>query len=151
MPFISVTRLRIRSVRYLPSFAPHAFGSLRQARRARGFLGGALTAERRWTFWTVTSWDTEESMRGFMAAAAHAEAMRHLAEWCDEASVAHWVKEDAVLPSLAEADQRMRQIGRPSRVKAPSPRHADLSYAPPRRAGTFPVQPAKPELRPTKL
>jgi hypothetical protein len=144
MPLISVTRLRVRSLRFLPSFAPYAFRSLRRARQAPGFLGGSLTAERRWTFWTVTAWDGEPSMRAFMASGDHASAMARLPDWCDEASVAHWGQADAILPSLVEADQRMRQGGRPSRVKHPSPRHAGLSYAPPRRAGTFPVQPAKP-------
>ncbi|HYP62655.1 MAG TPA: DUF3291 domain-containing protein [Acidocella sp.] len=151
MPLISVTRLRIRSVRFLPLFARQAFLSLRQARQARGFLGGALSAERRWTFWTVTSWDGEASMRAFMVAGSHGAAMTRLAEWCDEASVVHWVQADAILPSLAEADQRMRQIGRPSRVRHPSQFHANLSYEPPRMTRALPIQPARPERRPAKL
>jgi hypothetical protein len=46
MPFISVTRLRIRSIRFLAGFALHALRSLKQVKNANGFRGGALlTAE----------------------------------------------------------------------------------------------------------
>ena len=58
--------------------------------------------------------------------------MPFLMHWCDEASVAHWTQEQAVLPSWEEADKRMRESGRPSKVNYPSPRHAWLQYREPR-------------------
>jgi Domain of unknown function (DUF3291) len=132
MTFVSLTRLRIRSIRFMPLFALHTWQSLRQIRRARGFQTGALLADRDWTFWTMTAWDSEESMRQFMVTGSHKAAMAHLLEWCDEASVAHWTQEQAAVPSWREADRRMRELGRSSKVRNPSPQHATLSFGAPR-------------------
>jgi heme-degrading monooxygenase HmoA len=132
MTFVSLTRLRIRSFRFVPLFALHTWRSLRQIRRARGFQTGAILADRGWTFWTMTVWDSEESMRQFMISGPHKAAMPHLVEWCDEASVAHWTQSETGVPSWIEADRRMREGGRSSKVRNPSPRHATLNFRAPR-------------------
>ncbi|MBS1799948.1 MAG: DUF3291 domain-containing protein [Acidobacteria bacterium] len=134
MAFVSVTRLRIRSVRFMPAFVVYAFRSRQQAREAPGFVTGALLHDREMTFWTMTIWDAQESMRGFMTSGAHKQVMPRLLNWCDEASVVHWSQPEATLPSWAAADARMRATGRPSKVLHPSPRHASLSYREPRTA-----------------
>lgn len=141
MAFISVTRLRIRSIRFLPAFAWHAVRSTRQARIAPGFCGGALLPDRNWTFWTMTAWDTGESMRRYMRNGQHQKAMPYLVNWCDEASVVHWTQDDATLPSWNDADRRMRSEGRASRVRRPSPDHAALAYATPRVFAGAPITP----------
>jgi hypothetical protein len=135
MVFISLTRLRIRSFRFIPLFALHAFRSVRQVKRAPGFLHGALLTDRNWTFWTMTAWDTQENMRRYMTTGSHKTAMPHLLYWCDEASVAHWEQPETSLPSWADADKRMRADGRASKVRNPSPQHASLSYIAPRTTG----------------
>ena len=132
MPFISLTRLRIRSIRFLPFFFIHTTRSMRQVRRAPGFLAGAFLPDKHFTFWTMTAWDSEESMRQFMISGAHKAAMTHLIHWCDEASVTHWTQPESSLPSWQEADRRIRESGRPSKVKHPSPNHASLTYKAPR-------------------
>jgi hypothetical protein len=66
MPFVSITRLRIRSPRFLPLFGLHTFRSIRQVRKAPGCKGGSLLADRSWTFWTMTAWDSQDSMRRYM-------------------------------------------------------------------------------------
>ncbi len=139
MPFISVTRLRIRSVRFLPGFTFHTMRSLRQVKSARGFQKGALLPDRSWTFWTMTAWDSQECMRGYMNAAAHKAAMPRLLDWCDEASVVHWEQTEMDLPSWTEADKRMRAEGRASKVRNPSPQHADLHYRVPRLTRSQPI------------
>jgi hypothetical protein len=140
MIFVSLTRLRIRSFRFVPQFAVHTFRSLQQIRKAPGFHQGALLADRSWTFWTLTAWDSEESMRAFMISGSHKKAMPHLLHWCDEASVAHWTQEETALPSWTEADTRMRQQGRASKVRNPSPQHASLSYRNPRTTVGGPIR-----------
>ncbi len=131
MPLVSVTRLRLRSIRFLPPFVPHAVRSRTQAARAPGFRGGSLLMDRL-AFWTMTAWDRPESMRAYMRDGPHRTAMPRLAAWCDEASVVHWEQEDDALPPWPEAIRRMRAEGRPSRVRHPSPQHEALAFRTPR-------------------
>lgn len=132
MIFVSLTRLRIRSIRFLPQFVVHTLRSRRQIRQASGYQTGSLLADRSWTFWTMTAWDNQESMRRYMISGAHKKAMPYLLEWCDEASVTHWEQADKALPPWHEADRRMRQTGRPSKIHHPSPNQATLQYRVPR-------------------
>jgi hypothetical protein len=129
---VSLTRLRVRSFRFVPLFLFHTFRSLRQVKKAPGFQHGALLADRSWTFWTMTAWDSPESMRQYMTTGSHKRAMPHLLHWCDEASVAHWNQTETTLLSWTEADKRMREGGRASKVQNPSPQHAALRYRAPR-------------------
>ncbi|TXM66937.1 DUF3291 domain-containing protein [Methylobacterium sp. WL120] len=130
MSWISLTRLRLRGWRFVPGFAWYAVRSSRQAAKAAGYLDGALLNDAKLTFWTVTAWADEAAMRAYVLSGDHRAAMGKLSRWCDEASVAHW--NGTGLPDWAEADRRMRETGRPSKVRHPSPVHAALAYAPPR-------------------
>jgi hypothetical protein len=103
-----------------------------------------LLADRGWTFWTMTSWDSAASMRGFMTAGAHRAAMPRLLHWCDEASVVHWEQVGTALPTWPEADRRMRESGRPSKLHHPSPGHAALAYRPPNPRRAIPITRAEP-------
>jgi hypothetical protein len=141
MVHVSLTRLRIRSIRFLPSFFLHAIRANNQVKAATGFLAGALLPDRHWTFWTMTAWDSPESMRAYMVSGSYKQAMPHLLHWCDEASVAHWSQPDSTLPTWEEADRRMRETGRPSKVNHPSPNHATMNYDPPRTTRTAPITP----------
>ena len=142
MPFISLTRLRIRSIRFLPLFVLYTVRSLRQVKASPGFQEGALLPDRGWTFWTLTAWTTQEDMRRYITSGAHKAAMPRLMHWCDEASVAHWEQTESALPSWADADLRMRTIGRISKVRQPSPHHANLTFRSPRAVGGARIRPA---------
>jgi heme-degrading monooxygenase HmoA len=120
MPFISITRLRVRSLLYLPPFLWHAIRSMRQAQRAPGFLGGKTLREARNAFWTLTAWQDAAAMNAFRISGAHRLAMPKLLSWCDEASVAHWTRESPELPTWPEVHRRMIQEGKPSKVNYPS-------------------------------
>jgi len=90
----------------------------------------------------MTTWDSQESMRQYMINGSHRAAMPHLVEWCDEASVVHWDQPEDAVPAWEEADRRMRESGRPSKVRFPSSCHASLSYRPPRVTNAGPIRPA---------
>ncbi len=143
MIFVSVTRLRLRSMWFLPHFALHALGSLRQCKQADGFLHGSVLPDRKLTFWTMTLWRDDAAMRAYMAGGAHRKAMPKLLNWCDEASVVHWTQDHPTPPAWEEAARRMRTEGRPSKVRQPSAVHASLGFAEPRTNAAAPISPAQ--------
>ncbi|MGC1416021.1 MAG: DUF3291 domain-containing protein [Candidatus Acidiferrum sp.] len=132
MPLVSVTRLRVRSWRFLPSFFFYAVRSARQAGGADGNLAVKLLNDRNRTFWTVTLWASEADMKKFMISGAHGRAMRKLLHWCDEAALARWSQETSALPSWTEAHSRLESDGRPSKVNHPSPTHILHRFPEPR-------------------
>ena len=120
MFFVSLTRLRVRSWRYLPVFFLQALRSAQQAKSAEGVVAVSLLRDAHNTFWTRTVWNSEQAMRAYMLSGVHRQVMRRLPEWCDEASVAHWTQESPQPPSWEEAHQRLQESGRPSKVNHPS-------------------------------
>lgn len=131
MPVISITRLRVRSWVYLPAFYASAIRTARQARNAPGNLGVRIFADKRSTFWTSTSWESEAAVRAFMLAKPHGPIMRKLLEWCDEAALVRWTQAGPELPSWPEAHRRLIAEGRPSKVNHPSPAHSAHDLPPP--------------------
>jgi hypothetical protein len=120
MPLAAVTRLRIRSVRFLVPFVWRTWGSLRQAKRAPGNLGAELRIVGGLAFWSRTAWQDEAAMSAYRFAPPHQHAMPKLLEWCDEAAVVHWEQESAALPDWAAAERCLAESGRLSKVNHPS-------------------------------
>jgi heme-degrading monooxygenase HmoA len=133
MPFISITRLRVRAFRYLPAFLINALRSARQAKTAHGNLSVSVLRDSNFTFWTCTVWIDEKSMRSFMISGAHRRVMPRLLGWCDEASVAHWTQNSLEPPEWEEAHRRMQSEGRRSKVNNPSEAQQRFEIPPPRR------------------
>ena len=120
MPFVSVTRLRVRSRRYVAGFLIQSLRSALQAKRAAGNLAVSVLREADRAFWTRTVWLDEAAMRSFMQSGVHRRVMVRLPEWCDEAALVHWVQDTDQPPSWAEAHRRLQREGRRSRVSHPS-------------------------------
>jgi heme-degrading monooxygenase HmoA len=124
MPFVSVTRLHLRSKWYYPSFIISSYRAAAQARRSAGFITGVLGGDAHGAGWTLTVWESEPAMRAYRNSGLHMRVMPKLLEWCDEASFAHWAVDDPALPSMEEAHRRMITDGRLSKVNHPSSAHA---------------------------
>ena len=125
MFIVSVTRLKVRSIWYIVPFLVATTASRRQVRRAPGFVAGRLGVERSLAFWTITVWSSEEAMRAFRNTGVHRRAMPHLLKWCNEASYVHWEQDDATLPSIEVAHERLRTSGRLSKVNHPTAAQRD--------------------------
>ena len=120
MPAISITRLELRGLRYLPSFFWHTSRSNKQLVVAPGYLGGGTLFESMRAFWTVTAWRDADAMRAFRNAGAHMQAMRRLIDICCAAAYAHWQQDTTELPPPAEIHRRMLAQGKLSKVRHPS-------------------------------
>jgi hypothetical protein len=127
---VSITRLRVRNIFYLPLFMLHAMRTMMQAQRAEGVVGVDTRFEKNNVVWTKTVWADEKVMKDYRGSGAHQIAMRLLSTICSEASVARWQQEGMELPSWEEAHRRMLSEGKLSKVKYPSPLHAAGRTAP---------------------
>lgn len=112
MPVISVTRLHVRSWRYVPSVLAATLAAAWQARVSRGNLAVSVLSAAYDTYWTRTAWSDEASMMAYVHAGTHRKIMRRLLHWCDESSVAHWHDGSAQLPAWADAHRRLNEHGR---------------------------------------
>jgi len=130
---ISVTRLRLRSLRFLLPFIVYSFRSMRQVKRSPGNIAADAMRDQHGGFWTRSVWRDVESMRAFMTSGAHRQAMPKLLDWCDEAALVHWEQDTAALPEWDEAHRRLVTQGRRYKVRYPSPAHERLDVPVPRR------------------
>lgn len=120
MPCISVTRLHLRSWRFLPQFVWHGSRSRRQAETAIGNLGVLTQKTQGLSFWTLTAWEDEAAMYRYMRSGAHRQAMPVLVEMCDEAASIHWSQPTADLPNWQQAAEQLQSQGHLIKVKYPS-------------------------------
>jgi hypothetical protein len=123
MTSLSITRLHLRSNRFVVPLLWHSLLSARQARRAEGCLAVDLT-RRHGAFWTQTLWRDADAMKAFMLSGPHRRVMPKLVEWCDEAAVARVDWSNRLVASWDEAERIMAEHGRLSAVKHPSAAHA---------------------------
>jgi hypothetical protein len=124
MYFVSITRLRLRSLLYLFPFMRYAIPSTQQSTTAAGNVVTRTHRQGFKVFWTFTVWDSEATMRQYMIRGAHRQAMPKLAQWCDEASTVHWLQASPALPDWGDIQQRMQTQGRMHPVRYPSENHA---------------------------
>ncbi len=116
----SVTRLQLRSWRFLLPFFFHAGRSQKQAVNAAGCLAVTTRKTRGFAFWTLSVWADEAALRDYLRTGAHREAMPKLFLWCDEAVTTHWPIEQPNLPSWEQAESVLLKQGRLHRVQHPS-------------------------------
>lgn len=120
---VSVTRLHVRSARYLLPFGWWTARALRQSKRAPGYVSGAATRMRDGSFWTTTVWESVDHTRAFRNAEPHAGAMRGIRRWCDEAVYARYTSDSPARPTWEEAHRRLVAAPRFTRLDHPSEMH----------------------------
>jgi heme-degrading monooxygenase HmoA len=94
--------------------------SVKELKVSRGLLKGKELIDKKLTFWTITLWEDEASMKEFRGSPSHRIAMQHLPEWCNEASYHHWVQEDNEFPMWNTVSEKLYSEGRLSKVRNPS-------------------------------
>ena len=123
MPLVSVTRLRIRSWRFLLPFAIYALRSVSQARRSPGFLSGWVGSSGNRAFWTVTVWTDEAAMKRYRDSGVHKAAMPKMLDWGDEGAMARYEQDTSEPPSGPAAQAALLARGRTSKVRNPTLDH----------------------------
>ena len=126
---VSVTRFRLRSLRFLPFFLLHANRTIAQIRKAEGFVAGAVQRDAELAFWTMTVWRDELALRAYSASGAPRKAAPRLAEWADEASVAQWRQAGDTLPEWTEGVRRLGEEGRALALRHPAPHRPAPEFA----------------------
>lgn len=132
MYFISATRLKLRSYRFLIPFLWQNFKINRQIQKTTGFIQGKLLVDKQLTFWTLTIWKNRESTLTFRNSGAHLRAMPKLFHWCDEAAYAHWEQEELKISNWLEVHRQLNEIGKLSKLKHPSEAHQKREFRTPR-------------------
>jgi quinol monooxygenase YgiN len=132
MPFISITRLRLRNAWQLPRFIWLTLPAAKQARQAPGNLGMEALRDANLAFWTKSAWTDQAAMLAYMTSGAHRTAMPVLKHLCDEACGIHWEQESVVMPTWQEAHARLVQGARYVFVTKPSANQLAKVVVPPR-------------------
>ena len=130
MPFISVTRLRVKSLFFLIPFMRANEASVNEIKVSKGLLKGKELIDKKLTFWTVTIWENEESMKKFRGSITHRNAMQQLPKWCNEASYHHWIQEDDEFPSWDTVSKKLYSEGKLSKVRNPSKAQIENQFPP---------------------
>jgi hypothetical protein len=120
MPFVSITRLRVRHWRLLPQFLIPSIRIARQAQRQPETSPFQSFATLIGLSGPGTVWRDEAAMRAFMQSGLHRRVMARVPEWCDEAALVRWGQDTEEPPSWTEAHRRLKQERRRSRVSHPS-------------------------------
>lgn len=128
MVFISATRLRVKSIIYLFPFFRANEASVKQLLKTQGFLGGLELVDKKLTFWTLTMWNIDASMKEFRNSIPHRKAMQKLPYWCDEASYVHWTQNEDVLPGWNTVYEKIIAEGKITKVRQPSPNQLYKNY-----------------------
>lgn len=141
--FVSVTRLRVRSLLYLPAFLWNVGLTVRQIVNTPGFLGGQLLRDANQTYWTLTAWEAQAAMKIYRNSGAHRNVMPHIQDWCDEASIAHWQQQDSNFPSWAEIHHRLVTTGYLTKLSKPSLAHLERRIPEPQSSQVALLRPRK--------
>jgi hypothetical protein len=104
--------------------------SVKELKASKGLLNGKELIDQKLTFWTITLWEDEGSMKAFRGSPSHRTAMQHLPKWCNEASYHHWVQETNELPSWDTIAERLYTEGKLSKVRNPSTAQATNRFPP---------------------
>lgn len=141
MTIISGTRFRLRSPLYLILVFWHSHWSSKQLSRADGFLGVKFLREANWSiFWSVTAWQNESCMNHYKNTGAHRQAMPWLSLMCNEASLVHWVQEDATIPDWQTVHKLMLEHGRFYNLPNPSKNHTKHYITLPQISNVYDIQ-----------
>lgn len=103
--FVSITQLKLKSLLKFPKFMVMNFKVVKQLKDAPGLIKQDMRATNPYTYWTLTVWDSKESMLKFRNNGAHLDAMKNISTVAKKTKAGSW-QSDAV-PGWKEAMQNI--------------------------------------------
>ena len=131
MYFVSATRLKLRSLFFLPALFRADSAAAKQLVITPGFLKGKQLFDKGLTFWTLTMYADADAMKQFRNSQPHQLAMRKLPDWCSEGTYAHWTQEEDELPDWHTVHEKIVGEGKVTKVRKPSSRQLTKSFPKP--------------------
>lgn len=110
--YLAITRLKLKSTRYIVPFFIHNERVVKQIRASEGFLKGKQLATPSLSMWTATLWTCEEALKTFYLSGEHRAVMSKISEWSSEAVSGHQQVDSNKLPSWDYVRTQLHQIGR---------------------------------------
>lgn len=123
MAYLSMTRLKLKSVIYLLPFSIQNEQVIRQLRTSHGFLKGKELATPSLSMWTATLWNSLEDLRAFYLSGSHKEAMKNINQWSSEAVSGHQEVDSNELPDWDNIRLQLLNVGHFANLKEPSFAH----------------------------
>jgi hypothetical protein len=120
VPVVSITRARLRSIRFLLPFARCTLRCWWQARNKAGNLGVRLRKTRGLRFWTLTIWKDEDALKAYRDVLLRGKVVPRARHWFDENSAARWEQENMEMPRWEDAASRLKEHGHLYEVDHPS-------------------------------
>ena len=120
MPVIVVTRLRLKDPALLDEFFVDAVAAIEQAQKSAGNLGADALADTDNAWWSVTSWQSRDTMRAFVGGEPHQTIMSRLDHYCDEATFVDWEQPGADLPDWQTSYRHLVADGQVATLTSPS-------------------------------
>lgn len=111
--YVSITRLKLKSIWLLPKFAKQSGKVAKQAKTSPGNIKTKLS--NRWFkyFYTLTLWESQSDMQQFMIHGDHKVAMQQWSQVATEVRVLGYEAESA--PNWREVRKRIETEGRITR------------------------------------
>lgn len=125
MPYLSVTRLKLKSRRMVPGFLKAIQPTFDQVVRSPGYLDGKALVDFSGGAWTMTLWTDQESMRKFYLSGAHRALMPRLDEFSCEACNRGAPTDNEGLLSWREARNFLAEGAKYQHVAQPSLHHME--------------------------
>lgn len=135
---VTVTYLKPKSMRAALELMRRSNVVARQAAVTEGYLGGRLAIERRFAFWTVTSWADGAALARFRDSGAHADAVPRQPELAASSAFVTWHAADGELPGWDDCYARVAAHG----VQLPAKRGGFLSRGVRAKRRTAPTTPS---------
>jgi hypothetical protein len=141
MPYLSMTRLKLRSPRYLPSFLIYNSQIVEEIRVSHGFLKGKQSATLNLSMWTATLWNSYVDLQRFYRTGSHAKVMSQIDMWSSEAASGNREVYSLDIPSWQSIGLFLTESGHFLNLKNPSHKHQERTIQAPRFLVTVPITP----------